>query len=407
MSQPPKVFISYSHDNLSHKLWVKELATYLIDNGIDAILDQWDLALGSDLAKFMEHGLNKSERVLIVSTDKYIEKADSGKGGVGYEKMIVTAELLAELDTNKFIPVVRNVNGKNKLPVFLGSRLYIDLSDTNDCEEERVELLKEIHMARENKPPIGLNPFALPVNTETVASVEKKQKIERPSLNGTDSTVFFANRFSSAFPGARGIEWFTSQSAIEMRLGKLLEKPLDFKDGSPIWWWRNGNLHIHSFKSLGDGLYLMDWDEYKISKIAAVNSGDYYQKFIYVETERMEPTGLYRDAEDRITYWMEQHGYCSEEYGLYKGETKVTRAEYDDNAAVINGELVELGNDVELRVRYITPYNFVIAANGSPINNNNFDRKLEELLNAMLIDGESIDTLSQEVLKLPKKHRYR
>lgn len=406
MSNPPKVFISYSHDNSSHKLWVKELATCLRDNGIDAILDQWDLALGSDLAKFMEHGLSKSERVLIVSTDNYIEKADSGKGGVGYEKMIATAELLAEQDTNKFIPVVRNVTGHKKLPVFLGSRLYIDLSDANDCEDERIELLKEIHKARESKPPIGINPFAEPVDTKEEALVVEEHKTEKPSLN-VDSTVFFADRFSSAFPGVRGVQWFTTQSDIKMRLGKLLEEPLDFNNASPIWWWRDRNLHIHSFKSTDDGLFLMDWDEYKITKIAAVNEGDYYQKFVYVETDKMEPTGLYPDIEDRIAYWIEQHGYCSEEYGLYKGETKVNRAEYDDNAAVIDGELVELGGDVELRVRYLTPYNFVIAANGSPINNNSFDRKLKELLNAMLREGESIDLLSREVLKLPKKQRYR
>lgn len=403
MPQPPKVFISYSHDNPSHKDWVKGLATYLRENGIDAILDQWDLALGSDLAKFMENGLSKSKRVLIISTENYIEKADSGKGGVGYEKMIATAELLTEQDTNKFIPVVRNVIGKRKLPVFLGSRLYIDLSDTNDCEEQRIELLKEIHEAGQRKPPIGINPFSELLNIEKAPSLEKKLK---PSLNGIDSTVFFADRFSSAFPGVRGIEWFTSQSDIQMRLGKLLKNPLDFKDGSPVWWWRNGNLHIHSFKSLGDGFYLIDWDEYKISKIAAVNQGEYYQKYVYVETERMEPTGLYPNAEDRIAYGVKQYGYCSEEYGLYKGDAFVTRAEYDDNAAVINGELVELGDNVELRVRYITPFNFVIAANGSPINNNSFDRKLIDLLNAMLIDGESIEMLSQEVLKLPKKYRY-
>jgi len=267
--------------------------------------------------------------------------------------------------------------------------------------------LKEIHKAHESKPPIGVNPFASSESVKESAATNKKHKDEKPSINGIDSTVFFADRFSSAFPGVRGTEWFDNPKAIEMRLCKLLENPLDFKDASPIWWWRDGNLHIHSFESLGNGLYLMDWDELQITKIAAVNEGDYYQKFVYVETERMEPTGLYPDSDERIAYWIQSHGYCSEEYGLYKGETMVTRAEYDDNAAVINGELVELGSDVELRVRFITPYNFVIAANGSPINNNYFDRKLRDILNAMLLQGASIDILSGEVLKLPKKERYR
>lgn len=409
LSQPPKVFVSYSHDNPSHKDWVKELAKYLRDNGIDAILDQWDLALGSNLAQFMEHGLSKSDRVLLVLTDNYIEKANSGNGGVGYEKMIVTAEILEKQDTTKFIPVVRNVTGENKLPLFLGARFYIDLSDNDDTSDQRVLLLKEIHNARESKPPIGSNPFSLSTEDFQTTTTSKSNKKEKPSLNGIDSTVFFADRFSSAFPGARGIEWFNVPSAIEMRLGKLLEQPLDFRDGSPIWWWRDGNLYIHSFKSIGNGLFLMDCNEYKIKKIAAINEGDYYQKFVYVETERMEPTGLYPVAEERISAWTEQHGYYWEEYGLYKNEIFVTRAEYDDNAAVINGELVDFGADVELRVRYLTSYNFLIAAHGSPINNDTFDEKLINLLNAMLRDGEPIDTLTQEVLKLPKNHwqRYR
>lgn len=58
VSKHPKVFISYSHDSLSHKTWIKKLTTYLRNKGIDVILDQWDLALGSDIAKFMEHGLS-------------------------------------------------------------------------------------------------------------------------------------------------------------------------------------------------------------------------------------------------------------------------------------------------------------------------------------------------------------
>lgn len=406
MPNPPKVFISYSHDDEPHKLWVKELATFLCHNGIDAILDQWDLSLGSDLAKFMENGLSQSERVLVVSTDNYIAKADSGNGGVGYEKMIATAELLAAQDTTKFIPVVRNVSGQKKLPIFLGSKLYIDLSLGVDSDERRNDLLRELHKAREPKPPIGANPFTTSAGQVEMPS-EAPHEPKKPMLKGKESTVFFSDRFSSAFPGARGISWFEDQKNIEMRLGKLLEEPLDFEDGSPVWWWRDGNLHIHSFKSLGEGLYLMDWDEYRITKIAAVNVGDYYQKFVYVETEAMEPTGLYPDISERIESSVEHFGYCSEEYGLYKGQYKVNRAEYDDNAAVIDGELVDLGADVELRVRYITPYNFLIAANQSPINNNQFDRRLKELLNSILGGTENLEGLTKEILRLPKKERYR
>ena len=406
MPKPPKVFISYSHDDEPHKRWVRELATHLRKNGIDAILDQWDLSLGSDLAKFMEHGLSQSDRVLVVSTDNYIAKADSGRGGVGYEKMIATAELLAAQDTTKFIPVVRNVTSLKKLPVFLCSKFYIDLSPGVDSDAQRAELLRELHNAREAKPPLGANPYSeSDIKVET--NSEESRESSKPMLNGTESTVFFSDRFSSAFPGVQGIAWFDDQENIGMRLGKLLRDPLDFRDGSPIWWWRDGNLRIHSFQSFGEGLYLMDWYEYRITKIAAVNRGAYYQKFIYVETEAMEPTGLYPDVSERIKSWVDKYGYCSEEYGLFNGKYKVNRAEYDDNAACIDGELVELGSDVELRVRYITPYNFLIAAHQSPINNNQFDLKLRGLLKSVLMGTGRLEGLTEEVLKLPKREMHR
>jgi hypothetical protein len=41
-----------------------------------------------------ETHLSNSDYTVIVCTDNYVEKANSGSGGVGYEKMIVTSELL-------------------------------------------------------------------------------------------------------------------------------------------------------------------------------------------------------------------------------------------------------------------------------------------------------------------------
>jgi hypothetical protein len=109
MSTSPTVFISYSHDDDSHKNWVYELACRLIENGVETILDQWDLHLGSNLAKFMEKGLSNSDRVLVICTDNYNKKSNDGLGGVGYEKNILTAELTIYQDTKKFIPLVRGV----------------------------------------------------------------------------------------------------------------------------------------------------------------------------------------------------------------------------------------------------------------------------------------------------------
>ncbi|MCX9525827.1 toll/interleukin-1 receptor domain-containing protein, partial [Vibrio cholerae] len=87
---PPRVFISYSHDSAEHKSWVLDFATTLRNRGIDAVLDQWDLKPGDDLPHFMETELARCDYAILVCTETYVAKANAGKGGVGYEKMIVT-----------------------------------------------------------------------------------------------------------------------------------------------------------------------------------------------------------------------------------------------------------------------------------------------------------------------------
>jgi hypothetical protein len=155
----PKVFISYSHDSLEHKKWILDLAVRLRNNGIDAIIDQWELKPGDDLPHFMEQNLTNADKILMVCTENYVEKANNGKGGVGYEKMIVTANLLSHINESKVIPVIKQTSSKS-LPVFLTTKLYIDFSKNDDFEFSFDELIRTIHNSPIfKKPPIGTNPF--------------------------------------------------------------------------------------------------------------------------------------------------------------------------------------------------------------------------------------------------------
>nr|WP_279153065.1 toll/interleukin-1 receptor domain-containing protein [Pseudomonas mosselii] len=157
--QIPKVFISYSHDSQEHKQWVLEFATRLRNSGIDAILDQWELQPGDDLPHFMERNLASADRVLMVCTDRYVEKANSGAGGVGYEKMIVTADLLKTIDSNKVIPIIRQ-EGSSNTPTFLRSKLFINFSNDDQAEFSHDELVRTLHgKPLFVKPDIGHSPF--------------------------------------------------------------------------------------------------------------------------------------------------------------------------------------------------------------------------------------------------------
>jgi hypothetical protein len=160
----PRVFVSYSHDSPDHKDWVREFSEELVKNGIDVILDQWDVGLGDDLPKFMENSLGEVDRVLMICTPAYVIKANDGTGGVGYEAMIVTGELVRNLGTNKFIPVVRQTAGKFDLPKSVSTRFFVDLSEDKEATHkfEMDRLLRELHQAPANpKPVLGSSPFVL------------------------------------------------------------------------------------------------------------------------------------------------------------------------------------------------------------------------------------------------------
>lgn len=159
MKVPPRVFISYSHDSIEHKGWVLDLATTLRNRGVDSVLDQWDLQPGDDVPHFMETNLDACDFVVMVCTGKYVEKANGGTGGVGYEKMIMTQSLMKRIDDSKVIPIIRQ-NGTNKVPTFMGSKLYIDFSNDDEIEFALDELVRKLlGVPLYEKPEIGTNPF--------------------------------------------------------------------------------------------------------------------------------------------------------------------------------------------------------------------------------------------------------
>lgn len=141
----PKLFISYSHDSEEHKAWVLKLATRLEQNGVHVILDQWDITLGSDLTLFMEQGLTSADRVLVICTEPYVAKANMQKsGGVGYEKMIISSQIMRELNSNRVIPVIVNNSLSEPVPTFVGARLRLSF-DAVDYENSYVELIHDLH----------------------------------------------------------------------------------------------------------------------------------------------------------------------------------------------------------------------------------------------------------------------
>ncbi len=145
----PKAFISYSRTNADHIRWIVDLAQELVENGVEVILDEWNLQEGQDLYAFMEQAVTDPEmdKVIIVSDEEYARKADEREGGVGTETQIISQDLYdEEVDPDdpqrKFVAVVaeRDEDGNAFLPTYMGSRLYIDMS-TQELRRDNFEQL--------------------------------------------------------------------------------------------------------------------------------------------------------------------------------------------------------------------------------------------------------------------------
>jgi hypothetical protein len=200
----PSAFISYSHDSAEHSAWVLRLASELRAQGINVVLDQWDLSPGGDTVAFMEKSIADADRVLLICTSKYVEKANDGEGGVGYEKLVITGELVSRIDTKKFIPLTRQETIPRIVPHYIGSRLYIDFSNDADFTARLEQLARELHGAPINaKPALGPNPFAGAVSAPALSSRRVESEGFTAGGESAVSDAWFTTRYNQASAGLR------------------------------------------------------------------------------------------------------------------------------------------------------------------------------------------------------------
>ncbi|TAK86354.1 MAG: toll/interleukin-1 receptor domain-containing protein [Betaproteobacteria bacterium] len=144
-----KVFVSYSWDSEAHKDWVRLLVEQLRKHDIDAIFDQKDLRPGEEATLFMERGISESSVTILICTENYTRKANSREpGGVGFETIISSHEYSVRTPDQRarFIPIIRdnNLPKGRKLPKYLGSTIYVDMSGLNWHAKPMLDLVNAI-----------------------------------------------------------------------------------------------------------------------------------------------------------------------------------------------------------------------------------------------------------------------
>lgn len=156
----PKVFISYSWESKEHSDWVNSLADKLLADGIEAIIDSYDVSPGDRLTKFMESSIKDSDYVIIICTEEYKRKANNREKGVGYESHIISAELYNNHNDRKFIPIIRQGDFNTALPTYLDGKLAIDLRGNPFNETAYKDLIASIFKVKK-KPKVGVRSYYL------------------------------------------------------------------------------------------------------------------------------------------------------------------------------------------------------------------------------------------------------
>ncbi|SBZ97052.1 TIR domain-containing protein [Klebsiella quasipneumoniae] len=168
----PKVFISYSWSSKTHQQHIKDIAERLAADGVETVIDIYDLKEGDDKNYYMERMIQDKTvtHVLVICDKKYSEKADLRKDGVGVESMIISQEIYSSVSQSKFIPLIFEYreNGEPYTPIFLNSRIYIDFSTPEKENDNWERLIRLLYGKPEfTKPPLGKPPVYLQQDSST------------------------------------------------------------------------------------------------------------------------------------------------------------------------------------------------------------------------------------------------
>lgn len=150
LKDPPKAFISYKWEDDRHNRWVEKLARDLRENGIDAILDKWEVRLGDSFVQFMASKIGTCDVLLFIVTAKSVSALEEGSGGITYEIQLAAARKIAG-ENLRIIPIFRE--GDKIAPQLHGLR-YIDFRDDSTYEKNLKDLVDDIHEIQPDKPPL-------------------------------------------------------------------------------------------------------------------------------------------------------------------------------------------------------------------------------------------------------------
>jgi hypothetical protein len=204
-AKTPKVFISYCWTSPRHRAQVQEWAERLLGDGVDVVLDVYDLKEGDDKFVYMERMVTDESvtHVLVMADQEYARRADARQAGVGTESQIISSEVYDRVTHSKFIPLVCEYDdaGEPCLPTFLKSRIWVDFSTPEAVNGNWERLVRLLHgKPSQQKPERGQAPAYIQDEGKLPASpaIAKLNVLKQAVLQGRTNLSPYRRDFFSA-----------------------------------------------------------------------------------------------------------------------------------------------------------------------------------------------------------------
>lgn len=181
----PRLFISYSHDSREHEDRVRALADRLRQDGIDALIDQYDPTPPNGWPMWMDREIQKADFIALVCTETYLKRVEGrespGKGrGVLWEaKLIYNLLYLEDTSTQRFIPLLLDGGTISNIPLPIRGLNHYQADIDEGYEDFYRHLTAQ---PRHEKPALGKLKALPAIEPQSYpASLEVREEQKRPT----------------------------------------------------------------------------------------------------------------------------------------------------------------------------------------------------------------------------------
>jgi small GTP-binding protein len=148
----PECFISYAWGDPTHERWVeRNLATDLVNAGIDVVLDVWENSRpGASVPRFVER-VSSCDKVLLIGTPLYKTKYQNKEAMRGFvaaaEGDLIGARLIGTEDSKESVfPILLSGTDTNSFPPLLKGRVYADFRNSELYFIKVLDLILDLYM---------------------------------------------------------------------------------------------------------------------------------------------------------------------------------------------------------------------------------------------------------------------